>query len=607
MTDRARRDTDKRLREIEAELKKQYKEAQAEITSKWNDYMARVKPRLDKLYKEYLNAPAGQKREAKKRYQEALESYTLRNQKYQAMVKDVTYRLSHVNEIATAYMNNKLPEIYTMNYNQKIPGLSKTGIDFTLVDESTVRRMALDGEIELPYKDFNKSKDQVWNRRQINSKVLQGIIQGESVDDIAKRILPIVDNNRASAIRNARTMVTSAENRGRFDRYNDLEDRGLIMKKVWIATPDDRVRESHIDIDGEEQDINSRFTNGCMYPGDGSGPADEVWNCFVADTKIASDSEIIRSYKHKYHGNIISIKTARGIEFSCTPNHPVLTPGGWVAVKSLNRGDNLCITSGINNEVSRRNPDIDHAFPCINTIHEFFNVFGSKRTCNLGVDFHGDIPTSDVEIITSKRFLRVNSDSGSGNSVDKITLKHSNTFTACNSHLVKRFIGIFVAPFSFMRSRCEFLSIFFRHLRHSKIHGLGTITLSDTGRMQTINNNRTRNTELNSESLDGFPGVIFVDKIVNIDIKFSHCDVYNLQTENGYYFVNSIIPQDNEKNNGFFAIAHNCRCSMRSDVIGVRKPDGKVEIFTRYERNTLHQTEIDEERRRRANESNTKN
>lgn len=279
MADRARRETDKRLREIEAELKKQYKEAQAEITAKWNDYMARVKPRLDTLYKEYLNAPAGQKREARKRYQEALESYTLKNQKYQAMVKDVTYRLSHTNEIATAYINGQLPEIYTMNYNQPISGLSKTGIDFTLVDESTVRRMVLDGEIELPYKDFNKSKDQVWNRRQINSKVLQGIIQGESVNDIAKRILPVVDNNRASAIRNARTMVTSAENRGRFDRYNDLEDRGLIMKKVWIATPDDRVRESHIDIDGEEQDINNRFTNGCMFPGDGSGPADEVWNC----------------------------------------------------------------------------------------------------------------------------------------------------------------------------------------------------------------------------------------------------------------------------------------------------------------------------------------
>lgn len=279
MADRARRETDKRLREIEEELKKQYREAQAEITAKWNAYMERIQPKLDELYKEYLHAPAGHKVEARKRYQEALESYTLRNLKYREMVNDVTYRLAHTNEIATAYINGQLPELYAMNYNQPISGLSKTGIDFTLVDESTVRRMALDGEIELPYKDFNKSKDQVWNRRQINSKVLQGIIQGESVDDIAKRILPVVDNNRASAIRNARTMVTSAENRGRFDRYNDLEDRGLIMKKVWIATPDDRVRKSHIDIDGEEQDINSKFTNGCRFPGDGEGPSDEVWNC----------------------------------------------------------------------------------------------------------------------------------------------------------------------------------------------------------------------------------------------------------------------------------------------------------------------------------------
>ena len=65
------------------------------------------------------------------------------------------------------------------------------------------------------------------------------------------------------------------------------------------------------------------------------------------------------------------------------------------------------------------------------------------------------------------------------------------------------------------------------------------------------------------ESLDRFPGKVFVDNIVNINITtVSHIPVYNLQTGNSRYFVNTIIEQNGEKCNGNFAIAHNCRCSL---------------------------------------------
>jgi hypothetical protein len=46
-----------------------------------------------------------------------------------------------------------------------------------------------------------------------------------------------------------------------------------------MATPDDRTRPTHIDIDGEEVDIDEPFSNDCMFPGDGNGPAEEVWCC----------------------------------------------------------------------------------------------------------------------------------------------------------------------------------------------------------------------------------------------------------------------------------------------------------------------------------------
>lgn len=152
-------------------------------------------------------------------------------------------------------------------------------ISFDLVDEDTVKRLEREGKVVVPKKKIKIPKDKRWNEKQMGSKILQGISNGDSIRDIAKSLFKVVDNNMLSAIRNARTMTTSAENHGRLDSYKALEASGVVQKKEWMSTPDDRTRPSHIDIDGEEQDIDKPFSNGCMFPGDGRGPAEEVWMC----------------------------------------------------------------------------------------------------------------------------------------------------------------------------------------------------------------------------------------------------------------------------------------------------------------------------------------
>lgn len=169
--------------------------------------------------------------------------------------------------------------------------------DFTLINKETIERLRRKRWARLPKKKVKIPKDMRWNRRFFNSQLLKGLLAGETVDEIADRIYPeimdktdlfghtikeinnIIKRNRQAAIRNARTMVTGAENAGRLDSYRSLDEQGVVQKKVWMATPDDRTRESHIDIDGEEQDIEQPFSNGCMHPGDASGPPDEVWMC----------------------------------------------------------------------------------------------------------------------------------------------------------------------------------------------------------------------------------------------------------------------------------------------------------------------------------------
>ena len=170
-------------------------------------------------------------------------------------------------------------------------------ISFSLINEDMLDELISRGEVVLPKKKINIPKDMQWNLKTFNSELIQGILNGESMQEIADRIFPeimlrldltgktleeiysILKKNEQSAIRNARTMTTAAECGGRLKSYQNLADRGVIQKKVWMSTPDDRTRPTHVDLDGEEQDIDQPFSNGCMFPADSNGPAEEVWQC----------------------------------------------------------------------------------------------------------------------------------------------------------------------------------------------------------------------------------------------------------------------------------------------------------------------------------------
>jgi SPP1 gp7 family putative phage head morphogenesis protein len=152
-------------------------------------------------------------------------------------------------------------------------------VSFDLVDAGTIRRLSTQQENLLPYKYVNRKKDVRWNVAKINSEVTQGILQGESIPNISKRLSNVLDMNKTSAIRNARTTVTSAQNKGRMDMLHDAEAKGVIMKKGWSAHIDGRERASHAALDGDFVDMDEEFANGLQYPGDPDGKPEEVYNC----------------------------------------------------------------------------------------------------------------------------------------------------------------------------------------------------------------------------------------------------------------------------------------------------------------------------------------
>jgi SPP1 gp7 family putative phage head morphogenesis protein len=196
------------------------------------------------------------------------------------MKEQCAKQLLNVNQTALAYVNGELPEVYSINYNALAGSVDGVGgYSFTLVDADTVRNLAVTDTSLLPYKELDPAKDIPWNMKKINAETLQGILQGESMDKIAKRLRNVQEMNKTQAIRSARTIVTGAENKGRQDSYARAEADGIILQKEWLSTNDGRTRHSHAMLDGAIVDQDKKFENGLMYPGDPSGRPEEVYNC----------------------------------------------------------------------------------------------------------------------------------------------------------------------------------------------------------------------------------------------------------------------------------------------------------------------------------------
>ena len=567
MADTAHRLTDEKLEEMEKRLSAIYSRAEKEIQKTADEYFSKF-AKQDEAKRKLLE----QGKITEDEYKKWRKGKIMYGKRFTEMKEQCAKQLLNVNQTALAYVNGELPEVYAINYNALAGSVDGVGgYSFTLVDADTVRNLAVTDTSLLPYKELDPSKDIPWNMKKINAETLQGILQGESMDKIAKRLRNVQEMNKTQAIRSARTIVTGAENKGRQDSYARAEADGIILQKEWLATNDGRARHSHAMLDGVIVDQDKKFDNGLMYPGDPSGRPEEVYNCFVGETKVASDSDVVRSYKHKYNGKIISIKTAGGVQFACTPNHPILTPNGWIASELLNNGDNILVTFGENNVFSRVNPNINHRFPRIDTIHKFGKKLRSKRTACLGVDFHGDVATSNVEIVTHKRLLRDVGDSSGRNGIDKFLLKLSNKTLSCSGSLFEHFWSICKTSFGFIGCKCKSLPFFKCSASHSCEHGFGTIANRDGVLTEYSINNLPADTVIDGELLDRLSCKVFLDTIVNVDVSVLSTHVYNLQTENGYYFVNSIIPQDTEKSNGIFAIAKNCRCTIAAKVMGFKK------------------------------------
>lgn len=116
-------------------------------------------------------------------------------------------------------------------------------------------------------------------KRKITAQISRGVATGMSYSQMAQQLAGYTKTGYNNAVRITRTEGHRIQQESTMDACYAARERGADVVKQWDATMDANTRESHQMVDGEIRELDEKFSNGLMYPGDPSGNAAEVINC----------------------------------------------------------------------------------------------------------------------------------------------------------------------------------------------------------------------------------------------------------------------------------------------------------------------------------------
>lgn len=320
--DIAYEETEALLYELQLEIEREYRQAAEEMQKKLIDYQKRFQVKNKIKLKELRDDKI-----TPKEYSDWYKGQVLIGQRWIDMRDQLAEDMTHSNQIAMSLVDDTLPDVFAINHNYAtfdIEKQSRLNTSYTLYNRETVKRLLRSKPTLLPRPSVRVTKDMLYNKQIITSAVMQTVLQGEDIYDLAKRLKPEVAEKataeyfgvhtaealehklNVAAMRTARTMVTSAQNGGRYQAYKRAEKMGIEFDyKTWVATLDSRTRDSHARLHGEERPMDEEFSNGLMYPGDENGDPSEVWNCRCTmnqHVKKTQKIDLISDFTGKYAG-----------------------------------------------------------------------------------------------------------------------------------------------------------------------------------------------------------------------------------------------------------------------------------------------------------------
>jgi SPP1 gp7 family putative phage head morphogenesis protein len=286
MADYAHELTDRELTALENKIAAAYERAGESVKKRAEEYLKEIKPEADRLLKAMTDATDDKTYKAARRaYQQFLRDQTIASKRFSDLQSKLVADLTKFNQQSAAEIAQRMNGVFSLNHNFAAYTLEHDlglNLQFTLYDERTVERLLRDQPKLLPKPKIDVALDKRWNQQKISGEIAQAILTGDPIERIADRLQTVTDMNRNSAIRNARTAITGAENAGRVESYHYAESIGITLQKEWLATLDDRTRDEHRDLDGQRVDVDEPFRVGgdeIMFPGDPDAEGYLVYGC----------------------------------------------------------------------------------------------------------------------------------------------------------------------------------------------------------------------------------------------------------------------------------------------------------------------------------------
>ena len=293
MIDYGTRHTDLAVKCAEWRLSRVYRQAQQDIDDKLKAWQKGHEKR-EKLYRQQL----ADGKISQTDFDAWMRGQVFQGKQWQARKEEIQQTLLNADKAATKIVNEGKLGVFATNANYVGYGLehgANINTGFTLYDEQTVARLIKSDPQILPKARAGVKKDKAYSyyNKLMNSAITQGIIQGEDIRQIAKRIADTTgESSYKSAVRNARTAFTGAQNAGRMEGLHQAQELGIKVKKQWMATLDNRTRDAHAELDGQIRDVDEPFEVDGMeidYPGDPSADPSLVYNCRCTLTYIYPD------------------------------------------------------------------------------------------------------------------------------------------------------------------------------------------------------------------------------------------------------------------------------------------------------------------------------
>ena len=255
--------------------------------------------------------------------------------------------------------------------------------------------------------------------------------------------------------------------------------------------------------------------HGREFPLTQAGPEGHQ-NC-VLPGAVVSGPRAVASTTRWFDGEVIDIETLGGRVLSVTPNHPILTPYGWVAAGDLREGGDVIAGTGTEGISLLGRPD-DHQVPAL--IEDVAQTLGGAAPVEAvsvptaPEDFHGDGSGSKVHIVRTHSLLRGHIKTARAEHVSKGALQVGNmgspllTRSGDVRAMFRRLLG---AAHRIVGRSYPGRFLFGSSLGHHEPVGVSVAPLRHTCGIETVIDGRPGDAIGARESVDGFPGEVSSD------------------------------------------------------------------------------------------------